>query len=532
MSRPICHLTLLFLLVLSCSGGPRKALWECVRMDQDSSTVVDDSLARLVYNHFSRHGSVRDRMMASYYLGQAELDAGQNIPATLHFKQAYDLAKREKDTSYMGYSCQRLSLLYSQNLDIDQSAFYARQAIPLLESVGDTLIADYSRIHLAGYYVSQKKYNEAESIVDSLLESNPNYWNSDYYAAVVKANIHFFQNDYGNAQLYYKRVIDMSPLEPIYYGRLALIAEHQGDRKLSDSLLILSAERISTSEDSINYYSNKGLIDAMRNEFETAYHNQSLAYSIQDTIVYNILSRSITHSMQTFYEQEYQAEKAKRENQGILYFFSTLALLTIIIIAVSALHRRKEQIIANMAQMETLDQELQQMRIGQAGSHAVISSLVQDRIKSMSLIANAYLSWSDEAVSLREAQYGKSFKEDIITEFRKELRSLREDEHFIPSIEEALNKSHNGIMAHIRQDCNGIRNGNIRVSERDFQLLVLFFAGFSNNSVAFILDMTDDAVRTRKKNLRKVFLSMENKHGNEYLSLLSGTRHKFATERI
>ncbi len=87
-------------------------------------------------------------------------------------------------------------------------------------------------------------------------------------------------------------------------------------------------------------------------------------------------------------------------------------------------------------------------------------------------------------------------------------------------------------MAHIRQDCNGIRNGNIRVSERDFQLLVLFFAGFSNNSVAFILDMTDDAVRTRKKNLRKVFLSMENKHGNEYLSLLSGTRHKFATERI
>ena len=516
-------------LFLSCASGPRKALWKCVEMDQDSSAVVDDSLARLAYNYYSRHGSVRDRMMATYYLGQAELDAGQSIPATLHFRQAYDLASRAKDTSYMGFSCQRMSQLYAHNLDNALSAHYARQAIPLFEHIGDTLSANFSRIHLTGYYLSLWKFDYAESIIDSLLTNKGPDWTMDYYASIVKANIRFFQDDYDCAEVYYNQAASLYPLSPLFSGRLALIAEHQGKRELSDSLLRQTAESISTKEDSINYFTNKAQIAVMRGDYETAFHNQSLAYSLQDSCVNDILSRSVTHAMQAYFEQEYQAEKVRRENQGTISLLSILILLAITIAVVIALRRRKEQIVTHMAQMETLHQELLQMRKGQAGSHAIISTLVQDRIKSMSQLADAYLSWSDEAVVLREVRHGKTFKEDIISEFRKELRTLRDDKNFIPSIEDALNHSHGDIITRIRQDCKGFRNGDIRVNEKDFQLLILFFAGFSNNSVAFMMDMTDDAVRTRKKNLRKVFLSMENKHGKEYLSMLSGESHKSAT---
>lgn len=53
-------------------------------MDQNTSTPVNDSLAKVAYNHYSRHGSIRSRMMATYYFGQAEYDAGQNIPWASH----------------------------------------------------------------------------------------------------------------------------------------------------------------------------------------------------------------------------------------------------------------------------------------------------------------------------------------------------------------------------------------------------------------------------------------------------------------
>ncbi len=524
--------SVVFILMLSCAGGPHKALWECVEMDQDSSTSVNDSVARVAYNYYSRHGSLRNRMMATYYLGQAEFDAGQNIPATIHFKQAYDLASRLRDTTYMGFSCLRLSELYSRNLDNNQSAHYEGQAIPLLDHIGDSLAANYSRLHMAGYYMSQGKFDCAESITDSLWTDNPTYWSKDYYALVVKGNLHFFQEEYDSAWFYYNRVIGMSPSEPIYFGRLALIAEHQGKRRLSDSLLILSQKGLSTSNDSVNYYSNRSQIAALRKDFETAYRFQSFEYGMQDTIVYHTLARSVTHSMQTYFEQEYQAENAKRKDQGIIFLLSSIIFLSVITIALIALKRRREQVVGHMAQMEALEQELQQMRQGQAGAHAVISQLVQDRIKTMSQLADAYLSWSDEAVILREVQHGKALKEDFISEFRKELRTLRDDEHFIPDIESALNSSHNGIMTRIRKDCHGLRNGDIRVNERDFQLLNLFFAGFSNTSVAFMLDMTDDAVRSRKKNLRKVFLSMENGCGNEYLSMLSRAQHTSDTSAL
>lgn len=527
MRQFYCLLSLF--LILSCASGPRKALWECVEMDQDSSAVVDDSLARLAYNYYSRHGSVRDRMMATYYLGQAELDAGQSIPATLHFRQAYDLASRVKDTSYMGFSCQRMSQLYAHNLDNALSAHYARQAIPLFEHIGDTLSANFSRIQIAEHLLSQRKFKLAEAIIDSLLDNKPSQGIIDYYALLVKANLCFFQDDFDNAGLYYKRMEERYHLTPVYFGRLALIAEHQGKKNVSDSLLMLAAKRISSKTDSVNFFSDHAQIAVMRSDYETAFHNQSLAYSLQDSCVNDILSRSVTHAMQAYFEQEYQAEKVRRENQGTISLLSILILLAITIAVVIALRRRKEQIVTHMAQMETLHQELLQMRKGQAGSHAIISTLVQDRIKSMSQLADAYLSWSDEAVVLREVRHGKTFKEDIISEFRKELRTLRDDKNFIPSIEDALNHSHGDIITRIRQDCKGFRNGDIRVNEKDFQLLILFFAGFSNNSVAFMMDMTDDAVRTRKKNLRKVFLSIKNQHGNEYLAMLSGTKHKSAT---
>lgn len=524
----ICYILALFL-TLSCARTPRQALWQCVEMDRNSTLTVDDSIARYAYHFYSRYGSTRNKMMATYYLGQAEYDAGETLLATLHFKQAYDLATRLGDPSYMGYSCQRLSRLYAQNYDDGMSAFYAQLSIPLLERCGDTLSANFSRIDLAERYMAQEKFALSEAIIDSLLESKTGHWILDYYAWQIKANICFFQNDYESALQYYKQLDSLSGLSSVLYGRMALISSHQGKQRQADSLLNLARESMTTRIDSVNYLSNRADIAVMRRDFETAYLNQTRAYIIQDSCINQILSRSVTHSMQTYFEQEYQTEKAKRKNQSIIFLLFTLIMISGIGITVNALRRRKEQIVSQMAQMETLNQELQQIREGQKGARTVISSLVQDRIDTMSQLASTYLSWSDEAVSLREAQHGKTFKEDIISEFRKELRRLRDDEHFIPSIEVALNQSYDGIISRIRQDCMGVSNGSIRVNDKDIQLMVLFIAGFSNSSVAFLLDMTDDAVRTRKKNLRKVLLSLEKGHGKEYMALLGGEGHKTAT---
>lgn len=64
MNRVICCIA--FVLMVSCARAPQKALWECVEMDIDSTRTVNDSIARFAYNYYSRHGSKRNRMMATY----------------------------------------------------------------------------------------------------------------------------------------------------------------------------------------------------------------------------------------------------------------------------------------------------------------------------------------------------------------------------------------------------------------------------------------------------------------------------------
>ena len=71
MSRYFCFLALF--LTLSCARTPQQALWQCVEMDGDSSLTVNDSIARIAYNYYSRHGSARSRMMATLLLGTGRI---------------------------------------------------------------------------------------------------------------------------------------------------------------------------------------------------------------------------------------------------------------------------------------------------------------------------------------------------------------------------------------------------------------------------------------------------------------------------
>ena len=47
-----------------------------------------------------------------------------------------------------------------------------------------------------------------------------------------------------------------------------------------------------------------------------------------------------------------------------------------------------------------------------------------------------------------------------------------------------------------------------KMKEMDFNLLTLLFAGFTPKSISFIMDMTEESVRTRKCRYKKLFLSM------------------------
>ena len=213
-------------------------------------------------------------------------------------------------------------------------------------------------------------------------------------------------------------------------------------------------------------------------------------------------------------------ERVRRQSQILSLALVILILAVSVIISIILLRLRRLRLEQEMSLVETLNQDILLMEQGKKRSDSVIATMVQDKIKTMNQLTDTYFSWTDEAVQQREMKNGRSSKDEIISSFRHELKVLRSDTQFLQSIEEALNQSQGQIMEHLRDDFSGLEPSAPKFKESDFHFVMLLFAGFSNKSVSFFMDMTDEAVRSKKKRCKQYFLSLPDGRGMQYANLL------------
>lgn len=153
--------------------------------------------------------------------------------------------------------------------------------------------------------------------------------------------------------------------------------------------------------------------------------------------------------------------------------------------------------------IDSLQKDIASLQREQLASKSIVNVLLQDKINRIQQLSGAFFKWTDEALLLREERYGKVMKDELISDFRKELRSFRDDPKLFKEIEIALDQAQGHIMQSFRYAVS--QTPDIILNERDFALITLFFARFSSKSISFLMDMTDEAVRKRKSRYRKLF---------------------------
>lgn len=470
--------------------------------------VDSDSLIGPAYDHFRHYGSLENRMKAAYYCGIVKQNAGQTVEASYLFNEAFSLAESLGEKRYLGFACEHLSTLYSENYDSQSAYEYAQKAAAAFDSCGETLSADYSRLDMARSLYSLGKRGPSERIVDSLLAS-PNVTDLGlrYYLYGMKADFSFRDQRYAEAgKLYEQATACGFPLSLHGLGRVAVIKEQAGRKDEADSYLHQIELQMHTPIDSTIYYNCKSKIDLLRGNLQEAYLSQEKASNLQNLAVSTLLDRSITHSQRAYFEERYSSERSRKWVVLLVCALLGVSLLAVILIAVILLRKRKQQIVDEMEKVEGINQDMMLLQERQKGAGAVLSSLVQDKIRLMQKLTDSYFSWTDEALYLRERMQGKALKEDVISEFRSTLRALRNDEHFIPSLEKTLDISNQNLMTRLRTAFSG--TSDHKMKEMDFKMLTLFFAGFTPKSISFIMDMTEESVRTRKSRYKKLFLSL------------------------
>jgi len=470
--------------------------------------VDSDSLIRPAYDYFHRFGSPERRMYAAFYRGIVKQNRGESVEASYLFYESAALAERLGNYHYQGLSFEHLTALYTNNYDSRSAYESARKAIAAFDKGSETLSADFSRVDMARLLFNLGERARARAIVDSLLAC-PSVKDSGlrYYLYLQKANDAFRSEQYAEAGSFFADAEGCGyPLDIASLANVAVVKEMLGQQAEADRCLDKVRQQLTSPLDSSVFYDCSADIYQHRGDAHRAYQEKLNAYVIQNRVVSSLLDRSITHSQRTYFESQYVSERSKKWMVVLICVLIVVSLLGVILVALIILRRRKRQIVEEMEKVEGINQDLMLLQEKQKGAGAVLSSLVQDKIRVMQQLTDTYFSWTDEAMFFREQTQGKALKEDVVAEFRSALRTLRNDDYFIPSIEKTLDISSQDLIARLRSTFS--EGSEHKMKEMDFKMLTLLFAGFTPKSISFIMDMTEESVRTRKSRYKKLFLSM------------------------
>lgn len=173
----------------------------------------------------------------------------------------------------------------------------------------------------------------------------------------------------------------------------------------------------------------------------------------------------------------------------------------------------------DLSMIDDIKMDLSTLQDRNKGLSTIIHSMMENRIIVMQHLADTYFQWSDEMVSKREKKEGRILIEDAIAQFRGQIQQLRNDKQFIKEIENALNDSHDDIMKHLR--VNNTQLGDHTLKETDYNLLVLLFSGFSVKSISFLMNMSEQSIRTRKTRYKKWFQEKDDADSKLFVQWLS-----------
>ena len=499
----------------------RHALLTTEVLDKCYIDVAEDSVIRVAYDWYKRHGSKENRLKATYYMGVVLENGNKDVRAALCFIEEKKRAEALGDHRRASLCSQHLRSIYSDNYDRARAMDYAQQSLVAAIQSGDTLMADFCRLDVANQYIAQYKLDSAEIILKGILSTGQDSVHLIPYACQSLAKLYLFKPhpDYDQAEALYRLILRKGTITLTCqdYGHLGMIAQYRGNTELSDYYCDKAKNTLLSAVDSSVYYIALTNVCEIKGEDNQAKEFYGKAMEIQNRIVSAQLEQSITHAMEDYYQNQAVLEHEKGRTRVFLFSFCGLLLVGIILWLTGRLRRERQEKLETMAQIQDFNDELERLQSKDSASRLLLDFYTKDKIRSLNLLSNAYFSWDSSRVRQKEKRYGDRTKDELVEDFQRQLDDFRHSEGLYASLENALNVSRNGLMDRARKELSQMG----KVNKEDTELLLLFFYGFSAKSICFLhADLTEASVRMRKTRIKQLFAALPDHRGDEFVRIL------------
>lgn len=522
------------------SRRARYALLLSLARDKSYIDVANDSLIQTAVKYYKSHGSLSDRMLAWYSLGRVQRNAGNNTGAIISFLQAKELAEVIPDKHYYGLATKNMAELYAAVHDYDTELYYYQESSKAFLETGEPYYRAYSMLGEARAEMARGKYELADSLLISLEEYAKAETHTSLLASVLKTRALTYMNqerEEPDKVILFSREAQQMGFPPEYvdgFGTLAMAFEFLHQEDSVNYYLSLAEECTKTLTDSIQLCNTKyGLFDYKKQYLE-ANRQLEKGVALHNRLVFNRENQQIANSISAFSRQEAIQQALVSHHRLELLLLSSVTILALLgAIVMILLNRRRQirekdkKIEEDLAQILEITEELQEVRANHSEMAKAINDLIAEKIAVVKMCADAYEEVKNAPKENPRDPY-RYLDEDPIQKKTEEMQhfllaldNFRKDDSLFAVLEDSVNKWRDNIMHKLRCDYSKESMGKAGFTEDDFKMLMLFYAGIPDRTIAFLMDMTCVAVRTRKSRYKERFAQKDCPGGAYYLQVLA-----------
>ncbi len=474
------------------------ALLKSIALDKNYIDTTDTRIIAPAVEYYRHHGSKRDLMRSEYSLGVIRFNQGDYQNALISFSDADALSRTIPDSLYIGLSLMGKADTYNRTYCNEDELVNVRKALNIFEEAGLKRQCKTARYHLGISLQNAGKIDSASVIFERMLSVFKSSGDTNLVADCLKSFALLSlskKNPDPNVALEmltsavrdYKSTLDASQ-----YGELAYAYALTGDNKSADA--IMSQLRYFREADYWQYKvlkTEKKCIDAL--EF------LERSMSNQDSIVTHTLKESSIKALGEHYKQKSEDSRKEATIAKMWLCISVLiAILIMICLVWISLHHHR-RLMEERDQLLSIAEER-----GRMNGKILLSRQMREQLGRFRDLCVEYS-------RLVEKESQQAFLDEHI---RPILDGFLAESGKHSEFEKYIDETTGGVMGHLREDMKNFH-------ENDFVFLSYVVIGLDTSTMAWMMGLSKEGVRSKKFRLVKRILESQSRNSELYSKIFT-----------
>lgn len=492
-----------------CNTGNRAhhALLHVMALDKNYIDVDSDSIPYVAAKYYRKKGPRKNYVRSLYYLGLSYYYSKEYDKAIVEFSKAENIAEKF-DSLYLGFIKVAQADIYSLNYNSVEEQKCLEEAFDVYMCIKADYYVDVAQMRLARSYISNKRFDEADSLLLSLINKTSlddkikqlvyldyaflNIINPDCDAELSTDTYDYVLSHYEN------------PFMTTNHYWAYACALHYVGRVGDANDIICQLDSIDNSGTAAYWKYRISRLDK-----DTKESLELLEESVEkdEEEILRSLKASLAVAQRDYYESVYQISEYKNEVKDltiiIICLLSVLLLLFVVGNSVILINKQKADKEKYLQYAEEISRQLKDLDM------------------------NAEKSLKNKYIALYKEKYttlGKLFEEYVLSNGRidKEriiykkvvaiIEELRNDMNNSQAFESMLDNDLYGVMTNLRKEMP-------KLKEKDYLLFGYVALGFDTTVISHFMNCTANTIYIRKSRLRRKIEEADPKHKSQFFDI-------------